>query len=406
MVWAMLAVACRQTPPEGTKVPWKPGIWKVVFEAVTPDSVVHIPVYAEVSSDGKVAFLNADERIVLDSMVVQGDSFVVKMPYFNTVLKGKTINPEWVEGTWADLTRDRYMIHFTAAPSTLPDTTTLNAFDKTFDVTFSPNHTENTYKAVGLLKAKGDLLTGTFLTESGDYRYLQGSLRPLVNGTKPFSMSCFDGTHLFYFTGAFKGDSIVNGHFFSGKHWTEPWIGRLDATAVLKDPDSLTVLVPNHSGFHFSVKNASGDSVYFGPSEFQGKVTIVQIFGSWCPNCYDESVFVSELQKQAGAHQLQVIPVAFERGENFAQHVKQVKQQFSEMKLPYPPFFGGCSGKEDAGKVFPMLNRIMSYPTMIILDKKGQVRKIHTGFYGPGTGAYYTRNTARLKVFIEQLIAE
>jgi thiol-disulfide isomerase/thioredoxin len=402
----MAALSCRHNDTKENRLPWNPGIWKVVFEASTKDSVVHIPVYAEVSDNGTVSFLNAAERIELDSLVVKGDSFMVKMPYFNTVLRGRTHRADSVDGVWTDLTRENYTVRFTATPAAMPDTTTLNAFDKTFDVTFSPDSPEDMYKAVGLLKAKGDLITGTFLTESGDYRYLQGNLYPMGNGLKPFSMSCFDGTHLFFFTGAFKGDSVVEGHFFSGKHWSEPWEGRLDATAGLKDPDSLTVLVGDHSGFQFKVKNAQGDSVSFGPEQFRGKVTIVQIFGSWCPNCYDESVFVRDLLRNEGPEQLQIIPVAFERGENFEQHVKQVQRQFTEMGLPYLPYFGGSSGKEDAGKAFPMLNRVMSYPTMIILDKKGVVRKIHTGFYGPGTGAYYTRNTSRLKAFIEELLAE
>jgi hypothetical protein len=103
---------------------------------------------------------------------------------------------------------------------------------------------------------------------------------------------------------------------------------------------------------------------------------------------------------------LQIVPVAFERDDDFQRSVLQVKRQFAELGLPYVPYFGGRSGKDEASRVFPMLNRVMSFPTTIIIDKKGQVRKIHTGFYGPGTGDYYRRNAEKLKSFIQQLLEE
>jgi len=53
-----------------------------------------------------------------------------------------------------------------------------------------------------------------------------------------------------------------------------------------------------------------------------------------------------------------------------------------------------------------MLNHIMSYPTSIFLDKKGEIRKIRTGFYGPGTGKYYTEYTQNTNDFIQELLAE
>jgi hypothetical protein len=86
------------------------------------------------------------------------------------------------------------------------------------------------------------------------------------------------------------------------------------------------------------------------------------------------------------------------------ENARVIGSQAKEMALDYPVFLGGQ--KRQAGEVFPMLNKIMSFPTTIFLDKKGEVRKIHTGFYGPGTGDYYTHYTDRIELFVSQLLDE
>jgi hypothetical protein len=53
-----------------------------------------------------------------------------------------------------------------------------------------------------------------------------------------------------------------------------------------------------------------------------------------------------------------------------------------------------------------MLNKIISFPTTIIIDKKGIVRQIHTGFSGPGTGEYYNKFVEEFTRFMEKLEKE
>ena len=60
------------------------------------------------------------------------------------------------------------------------------------------------------------------------------------------------------------------------------------------------------------------------------------------------------------------------------------------MNIPYEVLLAGQSDKKEAAKSLPMLNHILSYPTMIFIDKTGAVRKIHTGFSGPATSKYET----------------
>jgi hypothetical protein len=76
------------------------------------------------------------------------------------------------------------------------------------------------------------------------------------------------------------------------------------------------------------------------------------------------------------------------------------------MQVPYPVLIAGVANKTAAAEKLPALNHIMSYPTAILIDKQGRVRRIHTGFYGPGTGDYYLRFTEKFTGVVEKLLAE
>ena len=53
-----------------------------------------------------------------------------------------------------------------------------------------------------------------------------------------------------------------------------------------------------------------------------------------------------------------------------------------------------------------MFNRILSYPTTVIVDKTGKVRKIHTGFNGPATGDKYAEFKKEFEDFVNVLLNE
>jgi len=76
--------------------------------------------------------------------------------------------------------------------------------------------------------------------------------------------------------------------------------------------------------------------------------------------------------------------------------------------VPYPILLAqyGTSNKKEANKKLPMLNRILSYPTTVFIDKKRNVRKIHTGFNGPATGEKYEVFKEDFEFFIAELLKE
>ena len=74
--------------------------------------------------------------------------------------------------------------------------------------------------------------------------------------------------------------------------------------------------------------------------------------------------------------------------------------------IDYTTLIAGISDKDEAGKKLPMLSKFDAFPTTVFVDRKGNVRKIHTGFTGPATGEHYTEFVNEVKGELDQLLAE
>ncbi len=391
---------CQGPSPTTDQLPLSVGEWSLVMDAEN----TLIPLRLFVTPEFELVFFNGDERINTGVPGIKNDSLYIELPVYGTYLTGRITSSRSFEGFWHYPQRSPdYVIPFTAEyidVSTSQESDIGEKSHRKFEVRFSPE-SDDEYPAVGLFEQRGNKVTGTFLTETGDYRFLEG----LAEGDA-FWMSCFDGAHLFYFDGSGWESGQLLGNFYSGKHWQEPWVAAPNPTAKLTHPDSLTYLIDPLQEFQLNLVRTDGEFVSFANADFREKVTIVQIFGSWCPNCLDESLYYNELYSKYQSQGLQVIPVAFERSEDFETSSHRVKRYLTNLDITYPGYIGGQASKKVASQTFPMLNQIISFPTSIFIDKTGTVRKIHTGFYGPGTGEFYTRYTERTDLFVKQLLSE
>jgi len=389
---ALFACSCHTTP---TRL--QPGSYQLLFQV----NDVQIPIRLSIT-DSNWTIHNAEEEISLKPNFLENDSFTVEMPLFHTILCGRIINDTTVQGHWLDPTRSTlntipYSLHKTPG---IPEFHSTESSTTMWDCTFSPGIEKDESKAIGIFQHDGSRMHGTFLTETGDFRYLEG-----YRHGDNIQLSCFDGTHLFHFDATMRGDSMINGTFLSGLSWKEPWNATLDPTATLQHPDSLTTMMDSKS-LRFQALNLNNELVTFDSTDFLGHVTIIQIFGTWCPNCTDESKFLREIYAAYAKDHLQIIPVAYEREAPVTEQLYRIQRQFNDLGLAYPPYLGGASPKSNAQQTFNQLNHVMSYPTAIFVDKQARVRKIHTGFYGPGTGQYYQHHKEKLLLFIEQLLHE
>lgn len=265
-------------------------------------------------------------------------------------------------------------------------------------VTFKDNE-NNTTDAVGEFQQNGSNLTGTFLTATGDYRYLEG----VVSG-RELKLSCFDGGHAFLFKATLSEGDQLEGEFWSRDVWHEQWTAVRDEASQLPDPFSQTDITNEEGIFRFSFPDLEGRTLSFDDPSLQDKVRIVSIFGSWCPNCNDEARFLQELHEAYGEKGLKIVGLAFETHEDETANIKALKRFKRYHDLDYPILLAGHKDKAEASRVLPDLDRVRAFPTSILIDRDGKVVSIHTGFSGPGTGDHYRELTDEIRRRVEALL--
>lgn len=349
---------------------------------------------------------NAEERIHVDEVVITADSFHARMPLFDSEFVGLLHGDSLISGSWVNHlkgpgyrvpftaksgVRDRFMVQCTGGDS---------RFNGPWATRFSPG-TPDAYDAIGIFNQASDgKVQGTFLTETGDYRYLEGA----ACGDS-LLLSGFDGSHAFLFACAIDGDSL-HGRFWSGVHWQEPWSAVRDPEYALRDPDSLTALRDGVERIDFRFMDTDGLSHSPSDPEYAAKPLIVHIMGSWCPNCVDETRLLVEMHRKYQAQGLRIIAVAFEKHADEQRALAGLRRFKERLRVPYAVLYGGPAAKDKAAEKLPFLNHLMSYPTCIFIDRSGRVRRIRSGFSGPGTGSHYAAYRAHLDEFLKRLVEE
>jgi thiol-disulfide isomerase/thioredoxin len=381
----------------------KNGIWR----ALILEQGQTLPFNFEVKGTGdstQIFLMNAEERILVDEMTFWDDSVRMEMHIFDTEIVAKIMGDSLI-GYYNKRYEPDHILPFVAYygqnfrfPE--PKNTASSDVSGKWEATFTKAD-GSTYPSVGEFQQIGNRVTGTFLTQIGDYRYLDG----IVDGTK-LQLSAFDGNHLFLFVAELAGDSLLSGDFWHGKTVHETWTATKNDSAQLIDADSLTYLKPGYTKLEFSFPNTAGDTISLTDAQFENQVVIVQIFGTWCPNCMDETRFLTEWYDKNKDKGVSIVGLAYEMKEDFDYATKRINKVKSRLEVPYEMLFAGSSDKIKAAATLPMLNHIISFPTTIFIDRKGNIRKIHTGFSGPGTGIHFEEFTADFEKFTAELIAE
>ncbi len=383
------------------------GTWRGKLKTSSGNILPFNFVVSDTAGKQQIAVINGAERLKVTDVKTAGDSVFIHMPLFDSEFKLEKDNAG-LHGKWIKHvgTKDATM-DFTAKPNEtwrffkLASPPAYNVSGR-WTAIFGEGDSRDT--TVGEFKQDGAHLTGTFLTTTGDYRYLEGT----VAGDSLF-LSCFDGGHAFIFRAKINSnDSMSAGKMYSGYSGMDSWTAVRNENAKLPDAYSLTFLKPGYKKIDFTFKDINGNTVSLNDARFKNKVVIVQILGSWCPNCMDETNYmVSNYYPKYHDKGVEVIGLAYERTTDFAMSQRTLKQLKDHFNIPYPLLITGYTpGRGDPQKSLPMLADFKGFPTTIIIDKKGDVRKIHTGFSGPGTGEYYTQFIDEFEKLTDDLLAE
>ena len=394
----ILAVLIGACSPK--KIELKTGLWRGVIEMQGQQ----LPFGFEVQkSDDRYSInvINAEEKLALDEISVTGDSVRIVMHIFDSELRAK-IEDGKLTGIFIKNYDSKNKLPFSATYGDTYRYTKLGETKVDFTGKYSlafQSPTER-YVSVGTFKQVGNEVTGTFLTPTGDYRYLQGNVVD-----DQLLLSTFDGNHLFVFTAKLEGDSI-KGNYHSGKTSLETWKGVKNENAIMPDSESLTFLKPGFETLDFSFPDVSGTTISNTDERFKNKVVILQIFGTWCPNCMDETKFLSHWYEQNKDRGVEILGLAYERKDDFEYASSRVKKMKEKLKVDYDFVIAGTNDKAKASKTLPALNRVLAFPTTIFIGRDGKVKHIHTGFSGPGTGIYYEQFKERFNQIVNELLNE
>jgi len=257
--------------------------------------------------------------------------------------------------------------------------------------------------ARGEFTQNGGQVLGTFLLPSGDYRYLEGTYESGI-----LRLSAFDGSHAFLFLATAQPDGTLIGDFWSRDSFHATWTASSVAESMTVLPDGWKdVGLTNDEGrLEFTFDDLEGSPVSIDDERFAGKVLLVNIFGSWCPNCNDEAPLLAEWARSYRDEGLEVVGIAYEFTGNVERDRRQVRRFAERHGVDYTLLLGGISDKTAAAETLPDLTAVLAYPTSIFIARDGRARKIYSGFSGPGTGRHHDELVAELQAVIEELLAE
>ena len=347
----------------------------------------YLPFNFSVTNDSTLVVQNSSE-IVDFSIVYSKDSIFIKSKVFEGFIKGVLVENK-INGFFTIESLDR-SVPFSSYKNN-------NRFNIDFDenkkltlnrwkFTFNPNK-DNASFSVGIFNSIGENeISATFRTTTGDYGYMHGGYKE-----NKIVLSTFNGSRAYLFEAEMNKDSI-EGVMYAGNHSKTIVKGVLDNDFELSNEYSLTSLKVKNQKFDFSFENTLGKLISIDDKFYDGKSMVVQLMGSWCSNCLDESKFYVDYMNKNELKDIEFVALAFEYAKTKDDALNSIQKLKKQLGINYPILLAqyGSSDKSKALEKFPMLNKIISYPTTIFLDKNKDVIKIHTGFNGPATGEKYT----------------
>jgi thiol-disulfide isomerase/thioredoxin len=390
--WAATALLVLQPPAAPPS-----GSWRAVLDLAGGTLPFALEI-GRAKADWRGAICNGRRCQPLSAVRVAGDGVTLEMADYAASISAR-LDGDSLIGTYRNVgNRGPRVIPFRAArgrwPVTPAPATLVGRWDATFfsDFGSSPRVFE--------LRNGPRGLEGTMISNTGDYGHFAGQ----VEGDS-FTLAHFDGSFVYLLTGARHGDTL-RGVFHAGLRTQTRWIAvRSTGAPHLAAPTEITG-ADTTAPFRFAFPDLHGRLVTERDPRFQGKVVLVDIFGSWCPTCHDAAPGLVRLYRKYHGRGLEIVGLAYEVTGDTALDAGQVRRYREKFGIPFPLLLAGINDTEAAAGTLPQLHGFTSFPTTVFLGRDGRVRRVHAGFYGPATGAQHERLMREFEDEIERLLRE
>ncbi len=382
------------------------GMWEgtVVVPTGPVDNrvLVDVPFPFEITNDGgkvKASFLNGSQRISSTSSAIDGDKVVFTFAQYNTTLNA-TFKDGALSGEYIRPKGRGAPLPFRAGRATVATSSAkAPSIDGVWITQARSNKGEQAWRFI--VDQKGNQLTATILRVDGDTGTLYGSFK---DGT--FVLGHFSGARPLLVEVTPNADGTLN----ISQNKGAPLLAAREAEASAKsigtptDPTAHTTMKDPNEPFTFAFPDhITGQIVSNTDPRFRGKVVLVNISGSWCPNCHDETPFMVNLYKKYRSRGFEVVQLSFEEDDQQPGFVR-LKGFNKNYGIEWTVLVPG--NPDQLNEKVPQANNLNAFPTSFFVGRDGRVRAVHAGFPSPGSGEFYKEAEKEVTALVEKLLAE
>ena len=385
------------------------GLWDGTIQSKAGE--VNFGIDLETKPDGtlQATLVNATDRQLFSSATWKDGMLTLRLDYYDGVLTAHTVSSQRMEGEYSRQT-SKGMVHIPVVLTPAmgyghPGTPPSIAGDWIFTWP-EESGAEKTTRA--RFEQSGYSVSGTIQPVSGDTGLLHGDVSRLPGGKTHFHLSRFDGIHVMAIDGELLPDGRLKGQQGGIKALEEFTAVRATDTKTA-DPnvlsETLTTVKDPAEPFRFSGVDSSGKTLNQDSPEFKGKALIIDIFGTWCPNCHDEAPVLEKLYRKYHDQGLEVVGLAYEYVDDQQRDFKQIAIYREKYGITFPLLLAGTTDQGQIAKTLPQLVNFGAFPTSIYVDRSGKVRAILAGFTGPSTGEKFQQVQQRMDELTRQIVA-
>lgn len=369
------------------------GLWSATVTVNNRD----VPFRIGFSTEGGVHgwFFNGEEKVPSTSGAFESGALMLRFDHYATRLEARLTNGE-LTGTYG---REGRVYSFRAVPyraSAAPAEGAPNIAGL-WDVEVESSKGEKVWRLI--VHQTGGEVSAAVLRVDGDTGLLTGGYRD-----GQFTVSHFSGARPSLMTLGPQPDGslevVQNGKMLTAVRSAE---ARAKGLPAPDDPMQHTTMKDPSEPLRFAFPDLEGHIVSDTEARFKGKVLLVAIGGSWCPNCHDEAPYLEEVYRKYRGAGLEVVDLSFEEADQLRDPAR-LRAFIKQYGIEYTVLLPGEPSELNAK--IPQAVNLNAWPTTFFVGRDGRVRAIHTGFAGKASGELHDQMTREIESTLRQLLAE
>jgi thiol-disulfide isomerase/thioredoxin len=373
------------------------GLW----DATVTVNDVEVPFRLEFSGAGnsfRGSFFNGDERVTSTRGTLENGAIVLSFDEYGTALEAK-LTAGTLEGQYVRGTRGApYPFRAKRFTPTSADAANVPAIAGLWNVQVKSSKGESAWQLI--VKQSGAEASAAILRVDGDTGTLTGRY---ADGK--FVLSHFSGARPLRVEVTPQPDGTLTVVQNNDKPLVavKSELARAQGLPEPSDPSQFTSVKDPTEPLRFNFPDLNGRPVANTDARFRGKVVLVNISGSWCPNCHDEVPFLVELYRQYRSRGLQIVGLSFEEAAQL-KNPTRLRAFMKRYGVEYTVLLAG-EPKEAPDKL-PQAVNLNSFPTTFFIGRDARVRGVTAGFPGKASGKFHEDAKAEITRRIERLLAE